>query len=228
MKLVFSGLELPIRFESGVCSTIEIANEALFARIAVSLLSGLGDAADEPYSFWEDHKEVKSKDALLFISSPLELPWNERLLAKETINKIEREFLLDESARLAVGDARNIVTHQLRELSVCFEHDYDLEIEWDFKKLLKFCGFDVSYSQDKSLLDNLMNFLSYAKDSGDKRVLVFANLKNFLTENEFNAFLEHVFYLKIKVLLIENKQSESRYSNERKLVVDHDFLEFYA
>ena len=39
MKLVFSGLETPIDLAPGYASTLQIANETLFARIVRSLAS---------------------------------------------------------------------------------------------------------------------------------------------------------------------------------------------
>ncbi len=227
MRLVFAGLESPVDIVSGECVTLCVQNETLFTRIALSLMSGEGRNASEPYSFWCDDSEVNPKNALLFVSNPLEFPWDDRGVSNAILKRLERDYLADEDMRQVVEAARETVTSQLIALGMGLDSDYALGIEWDFKKLLKFMGFDVSYHQDRSYLDNLLNFLSLVSDAQDKRTVCFVNLKNFLSKSEFKAFLEHIFYLKIPVLLLENKQVVIKFNNERKLLIDQDFLEFY-
>ena len=86
-------------------------------------------------------------------------------------------------------------------------------------------GFGVSYQESKSFLDNQLNFLSLALDSGDKRVLVFVNLKTFLSENDFRMFLDQVFFQKSRVLLLENKLDSNSYKHESKRCIDLHFIE---
>lgn len=50
MRIVFSGLDCPMELLAGECITLEIENQALFARLVLSLLSEEGRYADEPYS----------------------------------------------------------------------------------------------------------------------------------------------------------------------------------
>jgi CRISPR-associated protein Csn2 len=228
MRLVIAGLESSLELAPGGCSTLQVENESLFARIALSLASGEGRYAAEPYSFWADDAEVRPKESLLFVKSPLDLPWDDRLLSGEVVKRMEREFLADEDMRQVVEAARKSLSDQFVSLGFGFDSDYALGLEWDFKKLLKFMGFEVTYQQEKSFLDNLLNFLSFASDSGDKRVIGFVNLKNFLTKSEFQVFLQHVFYLKKSVLLLENKRTFDRFEHERKLIVDRDLIEFNA
>lgn len=70
-----------------------------------------------------------------------------------------------------------------------------------------------------------MSFLSLALDMGDKRALVFVNLKTYLSKNDFATFAEQVFYQNAQVLLLENKPDGEAHEHERKRVIDLDFLE---
>ena len=70
-----------------------------------------------------------------------------------------------------------------------------------------------------------MSFLSLALDMGDKRALVFVNLKTYLSKNDFATFAEQVFYQNAQVLLLENKLDCEAHEHERKRVIDLDFLE---
>ena len=78
MRLVFSGFENPLELEAGEVSVFEIENGALFARVAASLKLGCGRYALEPYSFWDEEREIMPKDALMLISDPLSLPLDDK------------------------------------------------------------------------------------------------------------------------------------------------------
>lgn len=226
MKLVFAGLENPIQLEPGRCAVLQVENSALFARLVMSLKSGNELAAQEPYSFWSGEDNLKQKDVLLFVSDPLNLPWDDRTFAAAIAKKIEREFLEDEDLRQEIEDAQIALARSLSVFEMGFGADITFGLEWDLKRYLKFLGFGVTYQEDKSFLDNLLNFLSYALDSGCKKTIVFVNLKTFLTKTELETFYEHVFFLKLSVLLLENKRDDTRYDHESKTIVDLHFLEY--
>lgn len=225
MRLVFAGLDRPLELEPGNCTTLEVENQALFVRLVRSLVSGEGRYADEPYSVWDGDEELKPRDALLVIDNPLQLPWDERGFMGSVLKRIEREYLEDEDLRRAVEGLQSAMASQLATLGMGLNADFSFGQEWDFRRYLKFMGFGVSYQESKSFLDNQLNFLSLALDSGDKRVLVFVNLKTFLSENDFRMFLDQVFFQKSRVLLLENKLDSNSYEHESKRCIDLHFIE---
>lgn len=225
MRIVFAGLDSPIELEPGTCSTLEIESQTLFTRAVCSLMSGEGRYADEPYSIWEGDVELKPRDSMLVIDNPIQLPWDERGFTGLVLKRIEREYLEDEDLRRVLEGLWNAMASQLATLGMGLNADYGFGQGWDFKRYLKFMGFGVSYREGKSFLDNQLNFLSLALDSGDKRALAFVNLKTFLSENEFRLFLKQVFFQKTTVLLLENKLDKNVYEHETKRCIDLHFIE---
>lgn len=225
MRLVFAGLEKPIELTAGECATVEVSNQTLFTRLAQSLISGEGRYSSEPYSIWEGDSELRPKDVLLVIDNPLQLPWDERSYMGSIVKRIEREYLEDEDLRRTVEKLQESIATQLISLGFGFNADLFFNQEWDLKRYLKFMDFGVSYQESKAFIDNLHNFLSLALDAGDKRVLTFVNLKTFLSKNDFESFLEQVFFQKTKVLLLESKQDDARYEHEQKRLIDLHFIE---
>ncbi len=225
MKLVFSGLDEPIELVPGECVTLEVANRTLFTRLVQSLMSGEGRCAREPYTLWEGEAELASKEALLVIDNPLRLPWDDRGLMGQVVKKIEREFLEDEDLRQAIEGFQRAMEVQLMTLGLGMNADFGCCQEWELKRYLKFLGFGVSYQETKTFLDNLLNFMSLALDAGDKRTFVFVNLKTFLSENDFESFLEQVFFQKSRIMLLECTHDEHRHAHEQKRVVDLHFIE---
>lgn len=226
MRIVLTGLENPIDVAPGLATTLQVENEALFARVARSLVSLQGREALESFTLWEGDVEVKPSAALLVVPDALNLPWDDRSLMGEVLKRIEREFLEDEDLRRAVEQMDVSLSEKLLQLGFGMNSDYGFGLEWDLKRYLKFRGFGVGLQPDESLLDNLLNFLSLALDAGCKKVITFVNLKTFLTKSEVKALFGHVFYSKMKVLLLENKLDEVVYDYERKMTVDLQFLEY--
>lgn len=226
MKLVFSGFERAIELNPGEISTLQVENAALFTRVVLSLQSGLGRTAIEPYSFWDDETEIKASSALMLVTDPMNLPWDEKSLASALMKRIEREYLEDEELRMRIDSATHEIKTNLMTLGFGFNSDIGFNLEWDLKKYLKLLGFGVTFQEEKSFLDNLLNFLSLTLDAGNKKTLAFVNLKTFLTENELKTFLDQVFFLKLNVLLLENKHDSMSYGHEHKYTIDLQFLEY--
>ena len=226
MKLVLTGLENPIEIMPGFATTLQVENEALFARIARSIVSLQGREAVEPFTLWEGDGEAKPSSSLLVVPDVLNLPWDDRSLMGEVLKRMEREFLEDEDLRQAIELMDSSLAEKLLQLGFGMNSDYGFGLEWDLKRYLKFRGFGVGFHPDESLLDNLLNFLSLALDAGCKKVIVFVNLKTFLTKSEVKALFDHVFYSKMKVLLLENKRDDIMYDYEHKVIVDLQFLEY--
>ena len=225
MKLVLSGLENSIEILPGIATTMQVENEALFARVVQSLMSLEGKMAQEPFTLWEGDAEVKPASALLIAPNVFDLPWDDRTLMGEILKRIEREFLEDEDLRRAIESMDSSLSEKLLGLGLGMNSDYGFGLEWDLKRYLKFRGFGVGRRADEPLLDNLLNFISLALDAGCKKVIVLVNVKTFLTNNEVKALLDHIFYSKMKVLLLENKRDGNVYDYERKMIVDLHFLE---
>lgn len=137
MRIVFAGLDGPVGLSTGECVTLEVESQALFARLARSLLSGEGRYADEPYSVWDGDAELRPRDSLLVIDNPLQLPWEERGLMGAIVKRMEREYLEDEDLRWNVEELQRSINTQLMSLGFGMNTDFDFSQEWDFKRYLK-------------------------------------------------------------------------------------------
>ena len=226
MRLVFDGLERAIEIQAGRPVVLQVENQAFFSRLIQAMATQEGRYAIEPYSVWNDESEVAPKMATLLISDVFDLPWGDRSLLGEVLKRIEKDLIDDEEARLDLEKVERLLASRLMSLSSGLSADYTFEIEWDLARNLKMLGFGVDAMPGYKLIDNLITFLSLALDSRCQKILVFVNLKTFLTKNELKLFYEHVFYTGTHVVLFENKQDNNNYQHKRKYTVDQDFLEY--
>lgn len=227
MKLTFEG-HSPLTIDPGYPCVLQIEPSGLFAKVAESLFSCEGRYAGESYTLWDlvdgEWVECNPRNSLLYIPNPFDLPWMEKCLGGEVLKRVEVDFVNDEEFRHHFEELERGISSRIMSLSDPYSADYSLAVEWDMTKLLKMLGFGIDADPSAKLIDNLISFLSLALDSRLEKVIVFVNLKTFLTENEVQRLYEHCFFTKRKVILLENKRDDNKYEYERKTVVDLDFL----
>lgn len=227
MRISFVGFDHSIDVTSSHVRVLQIANEALFARVVESLLSGRGAQAIEPYTLWgDDGEEVRPSSAFITIANPFELPWKHRSLMGALYSRIEEMLLLDEDRRLQLQELNAELCSCVCKMGFQFNADYGFKVEWGLSQYLKAFGYGIDSSESMSLLDNLIQFVDMSADMAIEEVLVFVNLKTFLTVSELNDLYSRVFLRGIRVLLLENHESRTYHEIERKTVVDQHFIEY--
>ena len=226
MNVYFTGLQAPLLVDEQAVSVLEVHNRALFARLSGSLMSGAGADAVEPYTIWGSYgEELSPSGQFLAVTCPLDLPWGNKALSSGLASHVEQLMFEDEGARRDVEDAFALLRSRLCQLALSLESEYAFDINWELKRYLRTYGFGVELVDDEPLLDKLIKFLALVKDASLNKVILFVNLKLFLTENELELFYEQAFFSKLRILLVENAYDALRYERERKYVIDQDFLE---
>ena len=226
MKICFSGFNSPIKLDRSKACVLEVHNRALFARVSSSLISGLGDGAVEPYTLWSDEGNVvHPNSAFLPVCSPLCLPWDDKSLIGGVTAHCEELVFEDESMRSALECTFASLESCLSQVALKLNSDYMFGIDWEVKRFLRTYGFGVELDEGELLIDKVIKFLMFAKDASLKKVLLFINLKPFLTEIELNRFFEQAFFSNLPVMLIENAPDDRVFEHETKYVIDQDLLE---
>lgn len=227
MKLVFSGLEHVVELARGHASVLEVENRALFARICQALFSEKEEDAVEPYSLWDDGDErMRAKDVFLMVCDPFNLPWKDKSLVKGLYEGIANDLIMDEDIRAEVSELQLALSSAVMEFALQRKAEYRFALEWDMNTYLKCFGFGIGAIEGASLLDNLIRFVEYVADTSPHTVVVFCNLKLFLTENDLRALYDTAVFHEIALLLLENVTDDQYYACERKLTVEQGFLEY--
>lgn len=227
MKIVFSGLDTSIDILPGRASTLEIKNHTLFARVCRTFVGAQKSSQFEPFTVWsDDGEELSYASSILVASDPLRLPWDCSELSGKLLPKMEALLMEDEDNRLMFEEYGLLLNGFAERLAYQVEGEYGFAVEWDIKRYLKTFGFGIERGEDLPYIDSLNMFIDFAHDMNLKKVLVFINLRTFLGEDDFDSFLERVFFHKTSVLMIENELSGEIHALEKKVVVDQHFLEY--
>ena len=225
MNLVLSGFSEALTLGSDRVSVLEVHNRRLFARIWQSLASELDSEALEPYALWNGEDRRSSRNYFLFVFNPFELPWSERALMGEVLERVEDMFLAEDDVRQEIETAGRALSERVASLGLRLQSDYAFEVQWEMRKYLKAFDFGVEVDPFDALLDNLIKFLKFASDAAFEKQLVFVNLKNFLEPDEVQEFYRQAVFLELNVLLLENVPDDAVFEYERKMCIDKDFLQ---
>lgn len=204
---------------------LEVQDRTLFARICQSLESELDDEAVEPYALWDGEDRRSSRNRFLFVFDPFNLPWNERALIGEVLERVEGMFMNEDGVRREIELAGRMLSDRVASLGLQLRSDYAFEVQWEMRKYLKAFDFGVETDPSDPLLDNLIKFLKFASDAAFDRQLVFVNLKSFLPRDEVQEFYRQAVFSELNVLLLENAPDDAWYEYERKMSIDKDLLQ---
>ena len=61
---------------------------------------------------------------------------------------------------------------------------------------------------------------------GTKDILIFVNLKQYLTKNELEELYKYTIYNEVSILLIDSQCYGGTLNNEKKLIIDENLDEF--
>ncbi len=227
MRVVFDGLENPILIEPGKVSVVQINNRHLFSRVYQSLRSGAGPNAIEPYMIWgEDDEQLRPNTTFIVIDTPLDLPIKHKSLGGKLYSRLQNELFEDEEARSEIQLLANAMNNRLGTLGLRLCGDYSFAVEWDPGIYLKAFNFCLEVDPDLTLLDKLIGFIDFVRDMQIEEVLLFVNLKAFLTQNEFEEFAERLFFHRIPSLILETIDFPIYSCHEEKIVIDQHFIEY--
>ena len=137
MKIVFSDIPVSIELSDKKVSVLEIINNHLFAQICNSLLEKDEESREMSFSLWNEDKEIKPEQNILYVDSPLSLPWDDKKLNNKFLEYISKEINLDEQRRSRIIDAVSVINEEIFQVSSGFNASYELQTEWDMAKYLK-------------------------------------------------------------------------------------------
>ncbi|MGN0071062.1 MAG: type II-A CRISPR-associated protein Csn2 [Atopobiaceae bacterium] len=162
MILAFEGFEKSIELPNGQATTVEINNRKLFARVAQSLVGGAEEPL-EPFTLWKDDVEVKPSAVFYYLSDPIHLPYRDSKFEGLMLDSIQDALHRNVDAYIELESLIERVKRIIEAETLALNADYSLAISLDMPKLLKSLGFCADVGEERSLLDNLIQFEASAQ-----------------------------------------------------------------
>jgi CRISPR type II-A-associated protein Csn2 len=226
MKMVFEKFESSIELKPASVNVLRFEDKNLFSRCVYSMQQLFPANCPEPAYFFEDEKELKSKDVLFVVGDVVFFDLNDKSIIAAALKKVSAMFVEDELARNFAAQHNEMIVEVVADMFNQLSGNYDLADDWDSSKYLKAMGFCVDESNINSLADKISQLLYLSADLMPKKVITFVNLMTYLTEEQCASFCQQVKALDLTVLLYEIGESFLSEYFDNGIFVDANYLEY--
>ena len=212
MKLVNSKYNLDIEFEENISNTLVLENKQHMIDVIQNLILQLkGDEGDFVLSA---EKNVKFDKVVEFIANPFEIDFNN----KKIVTKLFEQLIAVASECV---EEYNFINGKIVGTldDICSKIEY-YNVEYNWKSIFKLYNVRIGENYN-SLCEKIEEYVKVLADILHIKLLIFLNIKEYLTEEEIDNLQKICFYKKIFLLLIE---SEERFvlDNEKTFIIDKD------
>lgn len=214
-----------IELGGGKVAALEIEDRHLFTRTVRAVLSEQGKDAEEPYQLWSDSgKAISPKKAMTVVNALPIVPYDNKTLVGKLHAKvgqmIEGDFELEEKLQtLGTG-----IADVIEDVGIALWGNYAFENSWDLGLFLKAFGYRPNCGDVETLLENCIRFFGLCADVDQTMPITMVNAKAFFDAKELEELYSQAIFLGTPLLLLESWHDVTRYDQERKMVIDQDFL----
>lgn len=223
MKINFQYIDNDIVLSDNKIMVMEVENKSYFYRIINDLnLISHGNILETVIAYDNEDSEIILSNKIEIYVDYFNIELNSKknlvFLYKTLQNSINDEDK-DNIAKYYTK-IKNILSKSLLDsnLSLSINDEYDLE------NLLKL--FKINIALQNNLLDNLLLIIDINTMFKNNDLLIFVNLKQYLTKIELEELYKYSIYNDVKILLIDSQCYGVTSDLEKKLIIDLNLDEF--
>ncbi|MDY3801678.1 MAG: type II-A CRISPR-associated protein Csn2 [Bacilli bacterium] len=223
MKLVINFLDNDLYINSERVLSIEVENKSYFYRI-VNCFNSLyvGDKIDEINFYDEKFNEINLNNKILIMYDFFNFDFN----SKKNISKIYKliEDNLDEKSLQSFNSLYSKLLKILKNELNYLDINIKLDEEYKMENILKIVK--LSIEKKDSLMDNLFLLIDLEKILKVNEVLVFVNLKQYLSKDELKEFYKYIVYNNLCAVFVDSQTYGIADNMETKIIIDDNLNEF--
>ncbi len=203
MKLVHSDMERQLIWtEQKECEWI-IESPILFSSYVRELCTQI-DGKEGKFVLSRSEEILDISKNVDIIINPLSLNIND----KKFLNKIYNELSIaayEEDTYLKTQEILCNLKAYFWELEQKNSFILDMDDEVDIQSIFKTLGVHISESEE-DFFENLNTYIKVASNLLKRKLIIFINIRSYITNEQLNELLNNVIYNEIRVLFIENIQ----------------------
>jgi len=222
MKMITQFIDNEIYFDEANINVIEIENKNYFYRFIKNLIDISNDEIVEEISFYHDLSEINMNGKIEVIIDYFNINFNNKKnivnLNKYITNSVPEEDILklNNNYHKLITNFKKIVNN--------IDANITVEETYDFSNVLKLMGLKIVESD--ILLDNLFLLLDIFKILYNNKIIVFVNLKQYLSDIELVELYKYAIFNNLHIMLIDSQSYGTKLQYERKLIIDAELNEF--
>ena len=222
MKLNVKYFENLIVFNNTEINVIEIENKAIFYRFIRDLHSINSYDVYEDIQFFGEDTEINMINKLKIYVDFFDFQFD----SKKSINDISKyvSSSVNEEDKDKIKSLYNKIIKSYEkilneiDLPLCVDNELNFD---NLSKLIK-----LSIQTKDELLDNLLLLIDLERVLKSKCLLVFVNLKQYLSKNELIELYKYAIYNNVNIFLVDSQSYGVTLKYEKKLIIDDNLDEF--
>lgn len=220
MKLKVNYFDNQLEISSNSPYAIEIENKKYFYRLINDLNLFCNDQIFDSITFLDDEFNEINMKAKIFIDY-FNLGLDSKKYSNDLIKYIDNNIEEVEMLRLLneYNKIKKIYKTIFNDIDIPLVFDEDINIE-NLTKIL-----NIKINLKENLIDNLFLLIDLEKLFMKNSVLIFVNLKQYLSTKEIEEFYKYAVYNEIKLILIDSHCYGVTINNEKKLIIDENLEE---
>lgn len=222
MKLNVNYIDNSLNINDSNVLCVEIENKKYFYRFIKDLTNISNGIGNEDVIVYEDDKEINLTNKIKILVNYFDLELNNKKLSNDIVKYIndnideEIKFKLSQKILKIIKIYKNV----LNEFDIPLVIDENLSVESITKNL------KISLDEKSELLENLLLLIDLERTIKCNELLVFVNLKQYLSKEELNELYKYSLYNKIKIMLVDSQCYGVTLNYEKKLIIDESLEEF--
>ena len=222
MNLIVDYFDNKIIFNDEYINAIEIENKRYFYRFINDLYSVYTVGYSDDLKFTQESKELNMNGIIKIYINYFDFQFDSKKYTND-ISKLVNNYL-DESDIKDLTNLYNKMTkiykRSLNNIDLPLHIEDEINVE-NINKIIK-----LSISPKEELLDNLFLLIDLEKVLRTNNLLVFVNLKQYLSKDEIVEFYKYAIYNNIKIILVDSQCYGISLKNEKKYIIDENLDEF--
>lgn len=222
MNLIVDYFDNKIIFNDEYINAIEIENKRYFYRFINDLYSVYTVGYSDDLKFTQESKELNMNGIIKIYINYFDFQFDSKKYTND-ISKLVNNYL-DESDIKDLTNLYNKMTkiykRSLNNIDLPLRIEDEINVE-NINKIIK-----LSISPKEELLDNLFLLIDLEKVLRTNNLLVFVNLKQYLSKDEIVEFYKYAIYNNIKIILVDSQCYGISLKNEKKYIIDENLDEF--
>lgn len=218
MKLVYTELDKQLVFQENSVQVLVVENKQLFRRMLEDFHKQL-EGEKGGFTLSADNKILRlDKEAVLVLN-----PFNLEINSRKALTGLYNEL-----GKLGMNEENYLKTCRLKgELAeyaydLLNQVDYALEFQDDFCLQNLFKALEVQFvAGEGDFLEQIVAYMDVCCKFQKVKLLAFANLKTYVTDDELRELYKEAFYRKLHLLMFENHAGKEL-EDEVLSIVDGD------
>ncbi len=223
MNLKVNYFDNKIEFSTDYVNVIEIENKKYFYRFVNNLYEIEKNGFSDNISFFEENDTEKNINGKLKVFlNFFDFGLDSKKYQTETSKYVSS--VIEEEDKLLLQNQYNKILKIYKKIINDIELPLYIDEEISVDSLSKLLKLGINVKED--LLDNLFLLIDIERIFKTNNILIFINLKQYLSRSELLELYKYSIYNQIKIMLIDSQCYGGTLEYEKKLIIDENLDEF--